>query len=124
MLARESGQIFTTYHHDEGSRFYVDSNSVVNVRGNVYRTDNDGWWQPNETTNQTTGNLTTFNIAVAPPLPLENGRNSHGDFVFNVTRYTSLDTLSTFYKQILYDAGIPPSQRASRKISFNPAPPS
>ncbi len=26
----------TAYHHDEGSRFYVDSRSVVNVTGNTY----------------------------------------------------------------------------------------
>ena len=26
----------TAYYHDEGSRFYVDSNSVVNVDGNTY----------------------------------------------------------------------------------------
>lgn len=26
----------TAYYHDEGSRFYVDSASVVNVTGNVY----------------------------------------------------------------------------------------
>ena len=32
-VAQSSG---TAYHHDEGSRFYVDSRSVVNVTGNTY----------------------------------------------------------------------------------------
>lgn len=113
----------TAYHHDEGSRFYVDSRSIVNVTGNTYGTLNDGWWQPNETTNQTTGNLTAFDIAVAPGLPLENGRNSHGDYLYNITRYQSLDTLTPFYQRILYEAGIPPPQRASRPVSFNPPAP-
>ena len=113
----------TAYHHDEGSRFYVDSDSIVNVTGNTYGTTNDGWWQPNETTNQTTGNLTAFNIAVAPPLPLEVGRNIHGDHVFNISRYHSLNKLTPFYQNVLYEAGIPPSQRASRPVSFNPPPP-
>jgi hypothetical protein len=121
-----SADLNTAYHHDEGSRFYVDSESVVNVTGNTYGGVNDGWFQPNESQNQTTGNLTAFDIAVAVPLPLQatNGTNSHGDDVFDIVQYSAYSELSQKYKEIYYEAGIPPAQRSYRPVSFNPAPPS
>lgn len=43
VFERRSSDVCTAYHHDEGSRFYVDSASVVNVTGNTYAgVGNDG----------------------------------------------------------------------------------
>lgn len=90
------------YYHDEGSRFYVDSDSVLNAAGNSAK---DGWWQANHSPGQTTGNLTAHTMAVAQSLELENGRNEYGDNVYNVTHYASLKDLSSFYQKILSECG-------------------
>jgi hypothetical protein len=36
VLTEIEQSVGTAYYHDEGSRFYVDSDSVVNVTGNDY----------------------------------------------------------------------------------------
>lgn len=99
----------------------MDSNCVVNVTGNY----GNIWLQRNEQTNYTTGNLTVYNIAVGAPAPLENGTNIWGDNVYNITQYDgTYSGLSSEYQQVVYEAGIPPSERSYRMVSANPAPPS
>ncbi|KAF5603933.1 pectin lyase [Fusarium subglutinans] len=95
------------YYNDEGSRDYQIQNSVVNVKGNGYGGGSGGgyWWQPNERDNYTTGNITVSNVAVASPGPLH-----------------SLEDLQAPYDDILQQAGIPPSQRSARPVSFTYPP--
>ncbi|KAF5559058.1 xylanase A [Fusarium mexicanum] len=115
----------TAYYNDEGSRDYQIQNSVVNVKGNGYGGGSGGgyWWQPNERDNYTTGNITVSNVAVASPGPIQlDDGDQFGNHVYNITNYSSLEDLQAPYNDILQQAGIPPSQRSARPVSFTYPP--
>ncbi|KAG5767739.1 hypothetical protein H9Q72_004503 [Fusarium xylarioides] len=110
----------TAYYNDEGSREYQIQDSVVNVKGNDYGGGGGGvWWQPNERDTYTTGNITVSEVAVADPGPLQlTDGDEYGDRVYNITNYSSVEELQAPYADILQQAGIPPSQRSTRPVSF------
>ncbi|KAK7398745.1 hypothetical protein QQX98_011889 [Neonectria punicea] len=99
-------------YHDEGSRDYIDSNSVVDAR-------TTNWFWRNEKPKQTTGNLTLYNFAVNQPVI--NGTNSWGDTVFNVKQWASYADLSMEQRSWVLESGIPRDQRSRRPTSTYPA---
>lgn len=70
------------------------------------------WNWRNQRPVYTTGNLTLFDIAVTTS-PAE-GTNQYGDNVYNITQYASIADMPCDKQQVIYLAGIPPSQREER----------